>query len=90
MFPRQIYINGASSIVIGVCLMLLQRSINVPFKDKMCEFLEKTIVIWWDPLHLINRAHIRGKLCIDIVDLDDDNLSDDDEQTMEISDEFNF
>ena len=62
---------------------------NVPFKDKMCELLEKTIVIWWDPLHLINRAHIRarGKLCIDIVDLDDDNLSYDEEQTMEIQDE---
>ena len=62
--------------------------INVPFKDNMCELLEKNIVIWWDPLHLINRAHIRarGKLCIDIVDLDDDNLSDDEEQTMEIED----
>ena len=62
--------------------------INVPFKDKMCELLEKTIVIWWDPLHLINRAHIRarGKLCIDIVDLDDDNLSDNEEQIVEIED----
>ena len=28
----------------------------------------------------------RGKLCHDIVDLDDDNLSDDDEQIMEIED----
>ena len=48
--------------------------INVSFKDKMCDLLEKTIVIWWDPLHLTNRAHIRarGKLCIDIVDLYDD------------------
>ena len=31
--------------------------INVPFKDKMCELLEKTIVIWLDTFHLIT-SHI--------------------------------
>ena len=54
----------------------------------MCELLEKTIVIRWDPLHHINRAHVeaRGKLCHDIEDLDDDNVSDNEDQTVEIED----
>ena len=50
---------------------------NAPFKNKMCELLENTIIIGWDPLHLINRAHIeaRGKLINDIEEIDDEKES---------------
>ena len=47
-------------------------------KIKMFEHLEKEVVIRWDPLHLINRAHIeaRGKLCQDGDDVDESENED--------------
>ena len=51
---------------------------NAPFKNRMSELLEKTVVVRWDPLHLINRAHIeaRGKkLCENSNDEESDSES---------------
>ena len=48
---------------------------NAPFKNKMQELFMKTLVFRWDPLHLINRAHIdaKGK----VKGCDEDVLSED-------------
>ena len=47
---------------------------NAPFRKEMFKLLGKTVVIRWDPHHLINRAHIeaRGKLG-GVGELDDDD-----------------
>ena len=50
----------------------------------MSEHLGKTVLVRWDPLHLINRAHIeaRGVLSGDVQDLDDedDDASEEEEE----------
>ena len=34
---------------------------NAPFKDKIQELIDKTLIFRWDLLHLINRAHIDAR-----------------------------
>ena len=64
---------------------------NKPFKNRMSEHLGKTVIVRWDPLHLINRAHIeaRGVLSGDVQDLDDedDDASEEEEEDVDEEEE---
>ena len=45
--------------------------LNAPFKQKLFELFGREIVIRWDLLHLINRAHIEARGKLDKDDLDE-------------------
>ena len=59
---------------------------NAPFKSKIQELIDKTLVFRWDLLHMINRCHIdakKGEVVIDSLEdadevgLDDDHIDND-------------
>ena len=56
---------------------------NAPFKNKMQELFMKELVFRWDPLHLINRAHIDAKGKVKGVENDDCDEDDESEQEEE-------
>ena len=62
---------------------------NSPFKVKISELFEKELVIRWDLLHLINRAHIEARGKVDEDDEDIDELENDVELNVENSEERN-
>ena len=66
---------------------------NKPFENRMSEHLGKTVLVRWDHLHLINRAHIeaRGVLSGDVQDFDDeDDASEEEEEDMDEEEEENM
>ena len=54
---------------------------NAPFKSKIQELIDTTLVFRWDLLHMINRCHIdakKGEVVIDsLEDADEVGLDDD-------------
>ena len=60
---------------------------NAPFKNKMEVLFKKKLVVRWDLLHLINRAHIDAKGKVDIDDDCEMYENDRDEEDIEISKE---
>ena len=53
---------------------------NAPFKSKIQELIDKTLVFRWDLLHMINRCHIdakKGDVIDSLEDADEVGLDDD-------------
>ena len=63
---------------------------NAPFKSRISELLGKAVVVRWDPLHLINRAHIeaRGKIhCADDNEESGDDVSEDEDEEKHVEED---